>query len=171
MRYIFVFAAALLAAMSFSGPAEAAHGYASTSLNVRAGPGGAYPLIGRIGPRTPLFIRGCTPGWRWCDVSAGSFRGWVAGSYIHAPYHNRNVNVVDFGAVLGLPVVTFQERTYWGRNYYDRDFYRTRYGWNGDHRHYGWRRGYDGRWVRDTDRDRIPDWRDSRPRRYSPYNE
>lgn len=161
MRYVFVFSLLMIGLMAVPQPAAAADGYASIGLTVRAGPGGNYPAIGRIGANTPVNIRSCTNGWKWCDVSARGFRGWVPGNYVRAGYRSRNYNVVDIGSSLGLPVVTYRERDYWGRHYYNTDFYRTRYGWNNDSRTYGWERSRDGNWRRasswrDTDGDRVP---------------
>ncbi len=153
-RYILAFAAALLTLTTLSPPASAADGYASTSLTVRAGPNGKYPAIGRISPHTPVNVISCVNGWRWCDVSTRGFRGWVAGNYIRSRYRDRDDTVSSLGRFLGLPVVTYNERSYWGENYYDRDFYRTRYGWHDDHRDYGWHKKH-GKWVRDNDRDGV----------------
>lgn len=162
MRKLVLFAAIVAAWASLSAPAAAAtDAYTATTLNVRAGPG-KYPVIGRLSAGTAVDIRGCTGGMKWCDVSARGLRGWVAGQHLNTRYRNRNSSVITLGSVLGLPIVTFDERTYWSHNYYDRDFYRARYGWNNDHSRYGWRRDGD-RWVHsrnwrdyDYDRDGIP---------------
>lgn len=154
MRKLVLFAAVVAAWASLSAPAAAAtDAYTATSLNVRAGPGGNYPVIGRLSARTAVDIRGCTGGMKWCDVSARGFRGWVAGNNLNTRYRNRNATVISLGSVLGLPIVTYDERSYWSTNYYDRDFYRARYGWNNDHSRYGWRRDGD-RWVH------ARNWRD-----------
>jgi uncharacterized protein YraI len=168
MRKVIVLAAFLAAWAFMAQPAAAAvDAYTSTSLNMRAGPGGNYPVIGRISARAPVDIRGCTNNMQWCDVSAAGFRGWVAGQRLNTRYRNREANVISLGSVLGLPIVTYDQRTYWSTNYYDRDFYRARYGWNNDHSRYGWRRDRNGDWVRDSnwrgmdyDRDGKPNYRD-----------
>jgi len=165
MRYLFVFAAVVAAWASLSAPAAAAtDAYTAATLNVRAGPGGNYPVIGRLPTRTAVDVRGCTSNRQWCDVSASGFRGWVAGQRLNTTYRNRQSNVSALGALLGLPTVSYNERDYWGRNYYDKDFYRARYGWQNDHKNYGWQKS-NGRWVkarnwRDSDHDGIPNNRD-----------
>jgi uncharacterized protein YraI len=165
MRKLFLLAAVVVAWASLSAPAAAAtDAYTAANLNVRAGPGGNYPVIGRLPTRTAVDVRGCTRNMQWCDVSSGNFRGWVAGQRLNTKYRNRQSSVSVLGELLGLPTVTYNEREYWGRNYYDQDFYRARYGWNNDHNNYGWKKS-NGRWVhsknwRDNDRDGIRDSRD-----------
>jgi len=161
MRYVFAFTALLIGLMALPQSASAYDGYAGTTLTVRAGPGPYYPVIGRIGSHTPVNIRGCVNGMKWCDVSTRGFRGWVAGNYIRTGYQSRDYSLIDIGSRLGLPVITFSERDYWGTHYYNTDFYRTRYGWNDNGRSYGWYRTRDGEWRRssswrDTDRDGVP---------------
>lgn len=189
MRNLFILAAAVVAWASMSQPAVAAtDAYTTSTLNVRAGPGGAYPVIGRIAGRTAVDIKGCTAGMRWCDVSARGFRGWVAGERLNARHRNRQSTVMQLGSRLGLPVVTYNERAYWSTNYYDRDFYRARYGWNREQaRQYGWQRngntwvrsskwrdydydndGISNRRDRDDDNDGIGDRYDNNDRSYRP---
>lgn len=161
MKFTYILAAAAVVLTVAAAPkAEAAYydGYAAAKLNVRAGPSGNYPIIGQIGRGAPLNVRGCVQGYKWCDVSTGGFRGWVAGKHIRADYRSRNDSVSVLGSLLGLNVVTYDERNYWGNYYYDRDFYRTKYGWNdNDSRRYGWKKS-NGRWVRyaDEDHDGVP---------------
>ncbi len=169
MKFTYILAAAAVVLTVAAAPkAEAAYydGVAATKLNVRAGPGN-YPIIGHITRGTPVNIRNCIQGYKWCDVSTGGFRGWVAGKNLRTRYRDRNDNVSILGQLLGIQTVTYDERTYWGNNYYDRDFYRTKYGWNdSDSRHYGWRKS-NGTWVRtttkyDEDHDGVPNKYDRR---------
>lgn len=149
MRYKkYILVAALLTLTALPMQAQAYDGYAATRLNVRAGPSGNYPVTARIDARKTVNILSCTNNWVWCDVETRNARGWVAGKYLQGRHNNRNASVNVIGALLGLPVSTFNERTYWGNHYYDRDFYRTRYGWNNDHSRYGWQR-VNGRWAHD----------------------
>lgn len=168
MKFTYLLAAAAVVLTVAAAPkAEAAYydGVAATKLNVRAGPSGNYPIIGQIGRGSPVNIRNCIQGYRWCDVSTGGFRGWVAGKNLRTRYRDRSDNVSILGQLLGIDVVTYDERTYWGNNYYDRDFYRTKYGWNdNDGRRYGWKKS-NGRWVRYADEDR-----DGVPNRYDRYD-
>lgn len=162
MRKIFAIAAVITALVALPQAAHAAEAYTAAKIAVRAGPGPNYPTIGYLGRNTGVDIRGCTNRYRYCDVSARGFRGWVAADLLRSRYERRPVSVVQYGNVLGLPLLTFSEKTYWGTHYYDRDFYKTRYGWNNDHRNYGWVRDRNGSWHRsskwrDTDRDGVSD--------------
>ncbi len=170
MKFTYIMAAAAVVLTVAAAPkAEAAYydGVAATTLNVRAGPSGNYPIIGRIRAGSAVNIRNCIQGYRWCDVSTGGFRGWVAGKNVRTRYRERNDNVSLLGQLLGIGTVNYNEQSYWGENYYDRDFYRTKYGWNdNDGRHYGWRKN-NGTWVRvtsknDEDHDGIPNKYDRR---------
>jgi uncharacterized protein YraI len=109
--------------------AFAADGYTLGNVNMRAGPDVEYPLILTLATGTPVSIQGCTTGWEWCDVVAVGNRGWVAGSYLQYTYNNQPVVVVDYGAQIGIPIVSFVIGTYWGRYYTGRPFYRDRVRW------------------------------------------
>lgn len=114
----------LLPAAAFAVP-----GYTVATVNMMAGPDTQYPLIYTLDAGTPVDVQGCTEGWQWCDVIAGGSRGWVAGPYIEYLYNNQPVVVTDYGARIGIPIVTFAIGTYWGRYYVNRPFYRDRARW------------------------------------------
>lgn len=114
----------LIPAAAFAVP-----GYTVATVNMLAGPDTQYPLIYTLDGGTPIDVQGCTEGWQWCDVIAGGSRGWIAGSYIEYLYNNQPVIVTDYGARIGIPIVTFAIGTYWGRYYVNRPFYRDRTRW------------------------------------------
>lgn len=126
-RLLWSFATAL--AMLMPAAAFAADGYTVATVNMFAGPDPQYPQILTLGPGTPVAVQGCTEGWEWCDVIAAGNRGWVAGPYIEYMYGNQPVVVTDYGARIGIPIVTFAIGTYWGRYYAGRPFYRDRARW------------------------------------------
>jgi uncharacterized protein YraI len=98
-------------------------------INLRAGPG-QDPVVERLSPDTYLTLQGCTDGFNWCDVIASSnLRGWVYAGNISSSYQNVQVPVINYGIVLGLPVITFVIGNYWG------DFYRGR-PWYGNQSRY-----------------------------------
>jgi uncharacterized protein YraI len=97
--------------------------YSSVSLYLRAGPGTAYPIVTRISENSPVEILGCIDGWTWCDVAWDGSRGWVLGSYLR---DEQDLETADFAPLIGLPIVSFEERDYWDRHYYDRPFYWNR---------------------------------------------
>jgi uncharacterized protein YraI len=107
----------------------AADGYVITNVNMYAGPDVQYPVVQTVSVNSWISVQGCTTGWQWCDVIAGPYRGWVAGTYIAYMYNNQPVYVVDYGARIGIPIVSFAIGTYWPRYYVNRPFYRDRARW------------------------------------------
>jgi uncharacterized protein YraI len=118
---------ALLLALPFA--ALAADGYATGNVNLRAGPDVGYPRIDTIPAGAPVDIQGCTSGWEWCDVVFQGERGWVAGNFIQYEYDDRYVLVPQYGARIGIPIVTFVIGSYWDSHYRSRPFYRERARW------------------------------------------
>lgn len=100
--------AAGLAALLLSGAADAA-AITSVSLNIRTGPSTAYPAIAVVPASQPVVVYGCTAGPAWCDVSWGSYRGWIAAAYI--------------GPVVTYPVVVFNPVVYHNTFYVGRPYY------------------------------------------------
>ena len=109
--------------------ALAADGYTTGNVNLRAGPDTSYPLLDTVPAGAPVDIQGCTSGWEWCDVVFQGERGWVAGNFIQYEYDDQDVLVPEYGARLGIPIVTFVIGSYWDRYYRDRPFYRERSRW------------------------------------------
>ncbi len=95
-------------------------------VNVRAGPSRDYPWVASVGPGTRLAVQGCTAGYGWCDVSVpGGLRGWVYAGNIVFPYQGSQVQMLGYGAAIGVPIVTFTIGNYWGRHYRGRPWYGT----------------------------------------------
>lgn len=65
----------LAAAMTVSAVAQAATGYSTERLNLRAGPGRDCPTIDSIGRNAKVTVHGCLNRYDWCDVSKGRTRG------------------------------------------------------------------------------------------------
>ncbi|HEY8614524.1 MAG TPA: SH3 domain-containing protein [Roseomonas sp.] len=80
MRYALLPAAALL--LGLAGPASAAPGFATGTVNLRAGPGITYPQVTVVPAGAPVEIFGCLQGYSWCDVGFGQVRGWVSANYL-----------------------------------------------------------------------------------------
>ncbi|WP_341990588.1 SH3 domain-containing protein [Azorhizobium sp. AG788] len=123
MRKTCVVAAVILAASA--GMASAATGAVAVSnVNLRAGPSTAYPAVTVVPAATPIVTYGCLPGYTWCDVGYGPYRGWVAAPYIQVVYQGAPVVLTaPVAPRVGVVVVGF-DRTYW-------DTYYRAYPWYG----------------------------------------
>lgn len=110
--------------------ASAQQAFARSTVNLRAGPAGNYPLIATIGAGQPFEVLGCTSGYSWCDVvMPDGLRGWVYAQSVDYAYEQRRVPIATYGAAIGIPLVTFAIGSYWGNNYRDRPFYDDRRYW------------------------------------------
>lgn len=145
MNRLRILGAGLVMAVALPALAEAANGYATANVNLRAGPSTGYPAVTVIPAGAGVDIYGCMSGANWCDVGFAGIRGWVSGSYLQATYQQRRVYVgPEYYRPLGIPSVTFSVGNYWDRHYRSRDFYRDR-----------------DRWDRDRGWDRRDEWRDN----------
>ncbi|ARO28172.1 SH3 domain-containing protein [Rhizobium lentis] len=150
--------------------AQAAEGYSTANVNMRAGPSTRYPAVAVIPAGSSVEIRGCLSNVNWCDVEFYGGRGWVSGQYVQAVYEQRRVYVgPEYYRPLGIPLVTFSVGNYWDRYYRHRDFYRERDRWSRGPDYYYRNRDYRNRDYLDRDyrvreyrrdRDRDRDWRD-----------
>ena len=109
--------------------ARASDGFVTANVNLRAGPDVDYPWIATIPAGSRVSIQGCTEDWGWCDVVAFGNRGWMVGDYLRYDDDNRRVLLPEYGARVGIPIVTFVIGDYWGNYYRERPFYRQRSYW------------------------------------------
>lgn len=139
----------------------ATSGIATANVNMRSGPSTRYPAVVVIPAGALITVNGCLSNVNWCDVTFARGRGWVSGNYIQTTYRQNRVYVApNYYRSLGIPTITFDVDTYWGRYYRDRDFYRERDRWRSwDYRRDlppppppGWREP-DRDWGRDRYRD------------------
>ncbi len=119
-------AALLLGATS---SAFAYDGFATGNVNLRAGRTSSIRSLRRSPPAPPLSIQGCTDAWEWCDVVFEDARGWVAGNYIQYEYNDQPVLLPSYGAVIGVPIVSFVIADYWGHYYRNRPFWAEHEHW------------------------------------------
>jgi uncharacterized protein YraI len=103
--------------------------YTSEPVDLYAGPSGEYPVVTELGPNVPVTVMGCVSDYSWCDVAMPGMRGWVYGAYLTYPYQGGYVPLTNYGAVIGLPIVTFSIGAYWGSFYRDRPWYGQRDHW------------------------------------------
>ncbi|NZD61118.1 SH3 domain-containing protein [Rhizobium sp. WYCCWR 11290] len=150
MKNLFVKIAAAGMLMLVPAIAQAAEGYSTANVNMRAGPSTRYPAVAVIPAGSSVEIRGCLSDVNWCDVEFYGGRGWVSGQYVQALYQQRRVYVgPQYYRPLGIPMIRFSVDNYWDRYYRNRDFYRDRDRWSRGPDYY-----YRDRDNRDRDRDR-----------------
>ena len=102
--------------------AQAAPGYVTGNVNLRAGPGTEYPVVTTLIAGEGVNIQGCLSGYSWCDVIWRGNHGWVSSNYLQASYQSRRVRLVEAPP----PVVSFSFGPYWDNHYRGRGFYRDR---------------------------------------------
>lgn len=98
-------AAALLAAAALPAMAQTAV-TAVTDLNVRAGPGPQYQVIGVMPIDSSANLNGCAEGSSWCSVTWSGGDGWVSSDYLAADMSGTRVIVTERRADLDVPVMT-----------------------------------------------------------------
>ncbi|MGW9944779.1 uncharacterized protein YraI [Rhizobium leguminosarum] len=151
MKNLFAKIAAVGLLMLAPAVAQAAEGYSTANVNMRAGPSTRYPAVAVIPAGSSVEIRGCLSDVNWCDVEFYGGRGWVSGQYVQALYQQRRVYVgPQYYRPLGIPMIRFSVDNYWDRYYRNRDFYRDRDRWSRGPDNY-----YRDRDNRDRDRDRA----------------
>ncbi|MFM0741601.1 SH3 domain-containing protein [Paraburkholderia xenovorans] len=104
--------------------------YTNGPVNVRAGPASDYPVVTQLPGGVPLSVMGCLSNYQWCDVAAPNLRGWVYAGRLNYPYQGSNVPLMNYGTVIGLPIVTFSIGTYWGNYYRGRPWYGQQSRWS-----------------------------------------
>lgn len=122
--------AGLAGTLTASAPALAqSRAITGMTVNLYAGPAGDYPVVAQVPGGVSLAVMGCVAGYSWCDVSLPGLRGWVYGGYLNYPYQGNPVPLLNYGATIGLPIVTFSIGAYWGSYYRDRPWYGNQSRW------------------------------------------
>lgn len=116
--------------------ADAQQAYTSHRTSLRAGPDSGYPQVAWIGAGAVVYINGCVRGYHWCDVTAGSSRGWANARHLSYLHQNRRVAIYGNGAMYGFPMVGFALGSYWDNHYRGHSWYNNRPYWN------SWRPGH-----------------------------
>lgn len=79
LKHAIAAAVTAAAAILISGPAEAAQ--ATTSVNVRSGPGTSYAVVDTLAPGEEVTVRNCVASG-WCQISHNGPDGWVSRNYL-----------------------------------------------------------------------------------------
>lgn len=117
-------------ALSMPLVATAQQAFTRMSVNLRAGPSVDYPVVAVLGGGQALDVMGCTGGYSWCDVVLpDGLRGWLFSQAIDYAYAQQRVPLASYGAVIGVPIVTFALGSYWSNYYRDRPWYGDRRWW------------------------------------------
>lgn len=82
---------------------------ATTDLNLRAGPGPQYPVIGALGVDEQATLDGCAQGSKWCQVTAKGQAGWAYSDYLVSEFTAGNRVVVTERPAEAVPVVEYRE--------------------------------------------------------------
>jgi uncharacterized protein YraI len=100
-------AAAALFALSGAAFAQSS-AVATTDLNVRAGPGPQYPVVGLIPSGEGATINGCIQGSKWCQVTTSTGQGWAYSDYLTGDFGGQTVVLTERPAD-AVPVVTHEQ--------------------------------------------------------------
>lgn len=103
-----VAAAGLMLAAGISTGYAAMSATAVTDLNVRAGPGPQYPIVGLATRGSPAILDGCVQGSNWCRISVNGIRGWAYARYLTTDLGGSTVVIEQRRADLGIPAVTYE---------------------------------------------------------------
>ncbi len=90
---------------------------ATGNVNLRAGPSTGYPVVVVVPVGARNVTHGCLPGYTWCDIGFGSYRGWVSARYVQVVYNGAPVVLSPaVAASVGVAVVAFN-KAYWDNHY------------------------------------------------------
>lgn len=84
MTMKFTAACAVAALVSGSSAYAETAATAWTDLNLRAGPGPSYAVIGVIPAAQAVMVGGCLDESNWCQVTFEAMSGWASGDYLTA---------------------------------------------------------------------------------------
>jgi uncharacterized protein YraI len=99
---------ALAAALTVGATAaQAASGYTINKFYLFTGPGHSFERLESVPENSRVQILGCTPNFKWCDVSWGGARGWMDANGIETYSRGRRVIVANEGPYIRLPTITY----------------------------------------------------------------
>ncbi|AZO65356.1 MULTISPECIES: DUF1236 domain-containing protein [unclassified Mesorhizobium] len=96
--------AGALVAMSGAALADTAVS-AVADLNVRAGPGPQYPVIGTLAAGQSATLEGCIQNSKWCTIAEANGQGWIYSDYVTADFGGNDVVLTRRPADAGIAIV------------------------------------------------------------------
>ncbi|WP_321805830.1 SH3 domain-containing protein [Burkholderia sp. BCC1993] len=103
--------------------------YTNSGAEIYAGPAPDYPVVAEVPPGTALDVFGCLSDYAWCDVALPGVRGWIDAEQLDYPYEGNYVPLLEYGAIIGVPVTGFAIGAYWDRYYRHRPWFHDRDRW------------------------------------------
>ncbi|RUW30473.1 MULTISPECIES: DUF1236 domain-containing protein [unclassified Mesorhizobium] len=104
-RVLFPALAGALLAMSGAALADTPVS-AVADLNVRAGPGPQYPVIGVLAAGQSATLTGCIANSKWCTIAEAGGNGWVYSDYVTGDFGGSRVVLTRRPADAGIAVVS-----------------------------------------------------------------
>lgn len=80
---------------------------ATTDLNIRAGAGPAYEVVGVIPEGGEVDVAGCLDPATWCEVTHDGVTGWASGGYLTAIVDNTPTVIYESIDETGITTVTY----------------------------------------------------------------
>lgn len=78
---------------------------ADRDLNMRAGPGSRYPVVGVLAAGETAVLDGCLQGSKWCAVGNAGNRAWVNSDYVTSEFSGRRVILAERPLDSGVTVI------------------------------------------------------------------
>lgn len=108
-----MFKATVITTLLLAGGAQAQTGTATayTDLNLRAGPGVGYPIVGVIPANQPVEVAGCLAEASWCRVTAAGTDGWASGDYLTTVLEDQPVAIYPNREKVKVETLTYEGDT------------------------------------------------------------
>lgn len=103
-------AIATIGTLLSTGAYAATEATAWTDLNLRAGPGPIYEVVGVIPTNGVVSVEGCLDSANWCKVSFDGTEGWASGDYLSAMVDNAPVVVYTNREKIAVGTVTYEDK-------------------------------------------------------------
>jgi len=78
---------------------------ADRDLNMRAGPGSRYPVMGVLAAGQTAVLDGCLQGSKWCAVGNADNRAWINSDYVTSEFSGRRVLLTERPVDSGVTVI------------------------------------------------------------------